>query len=109
MRVTVHHAEDAIVVTVTGELDYATAPRLCTIVEASTARLSARALVIDLSGLEFLGSAGLAALVDIRRTLGPALRVVVGTERRVIRPIQLTGLDQLLHLFPGVKDALAAP
>jgi anti-sigma B factor antagonist len=35
-----------------------------------------------------------------------SLRIVVDNTRPVIRPIQLTGLDQVLSLYYSVADAL---
>ena len=37
------------------------------------------------------------------------LRIVVDHTRPVIRPIQVTGLDDVLALFDTVEDALRAP
>ena len=107
---TVHDVAAACVVMVTGELDYATVGRFRAGVNAVAARLGDTALVIDLSGVEFLGSGGLAALVDIHRTLanGRPARIVAGESRRALRPIQLSGLDQILSVHHSVDDALAA-
>jgi anti-sigma B factor antagonist len=56
-----------------------------------------------------VGASGLQALFDVtqaaRRRREP-LRVVVNHTRPVIRPIQLTGLDDVLALFDTVDTAL---
>lgn len=67
--------------------------------------------IVDLTDVTFLGSPGLAALLQAteqaQRRREP-LRLVVDANRRpVIRPIAITGLDQLLTLCPTVDDALA--
>jgi anti-sigma B factor antagonist len=65
--------------------------------------------VIDLTGVTFLGSPGLQALVDAtraaRRRCEP-LRIVVDHTRPVIRPIEMAGLDDLLALFHTVDQAV---
>jgi anti-sigma B factor antagonist len=101
---------DAVVVRLTGTVDYATVRRVCGALERAFADLSARAVIVDLSEVEFLGSAGIGALVDAvqaRRDGGvETLRVVVDDTRPVIRPIQLTGLDHVLPLYHSLDDAL---
>lgn len=92
------------VLAVTGELDLATAPRL----EAALRRLAARRprlVVIDLTGVVFLGSSGLAVLTAAG-TLGVVLRIVApGSLGRIFA---LTALDKVLHLHDTVEEALAA-
>ncbi len=53
---------DARVVTVRGEVDTLTAPRLASFL--NTQLSAARVVVVDLDGVEFLGSAGLSALFE---------------------------------------------
>ncbi|MBA2473796.1 MAG: anti-sigma factor antagonist [Pseudonocardiales bacterium] len=102
-------AGEATVVTVVGEVDLLTAPRLLAAVSDALERAGSHPVVVDLSEVSFLGSAGLAALVDAavadegRRE---PLRVVVDHTRPVIRPLEATGLDQVLQLYRSVEDAL---
>ncbi len=84
-------------VTVGGEVDCSTAPRLSACIESCLAAAPAE-LVVDLSEVTFLDSAGLHALVTAHgraQGLGVRLRVLVAT-RAVLRPIQVTGLEQVL-------------
>jgi anti-sigma B factor antagonist len=103
--------QEALVVAVSGEIDVLTVDRFRAAVAAGFDQLPDGAvLVVDLTQLSFLGSAGLQALVDAtraaRRRREP-LRIVVDENRPVIRPIELTGLDDLLALFHSVDQALA--
>ncbi len=80
-----------------GELDIATAPILRTAVAEALAARPAR-VVLDLSHVRFLGSAGLAALLDAVQR-GERLGVVVcvsAASRAVHRILQLTGMAELL-------------
>ena len=101
------------VVTVVGELDDVNAPWVQPAIEQDLAGLDGvELLVLDLTGLRFLGSAGLRVLLDVadltaERGLG--FRVAVGTNRCVLRMLDTTGLDQVLPLCGSVEDALSRP
>ena len=99
--------EGAIVVEVAGDVDTTTAPA---VVEAADAALADQppVLVVDLSRVEFLASPGLTALLTIHRNAGPGTAVrIVAAGRATLRPIQLTGLEESLSLFPTREAALA--
>ncbi|WP_219420013.1 STAS domain-containing protein [Pseudonocardia nigra] len=99
---------DVVVVSVSGDLDMVTAPQLQPAVEQCLAGGGAL-LVIDLSGLTFLGSAGLKVLLDICDLASEqawAFRVVVGENRQVIRPLEITGLDTVLPVHHSLAQAL---
>jgi anti-sigma B factor antagonist len=105
--------DDAVVLTVAGDIDGLTAPRLGAAVASAFDRLGGRLLVVDLSRVVFLGSSGLrtlheTALVAAREHDLDQLRIVVDQARPVVRPIEIVGLDQVLALFHTVDDALAA-
>ena len=91
--VAVDRRADAVVLTVTGEVDMTTAPEFEHAVRDALAERPAT-LVIDLTGAEFFSSAGIAVLVLAHRNdAGVALRVVA-TDRIVLRPLELTGLSE---------------
>ncbi|TCK27290.1 STAS domain-containing protein [Pseudonocardia endophytica] len=72
----------------------------------------ARMVVLDLSGVRFMGSHGLTTVVRAHRTASEQnteLRGVTGVSNRaVIRPVTMTGLDRLIVWFPSVDEATAA-
>ncbi len=96
-------SEDGVVtVTVVGEVDTFTAPVLRTTLDT---QLEAQPsdLIIDLSGVQFLGSAGLAVLVETQKTarsreVGLQL---IATTRAVTRPLEVTGLIDLFTIVDG--------
>ncbi len=101
----VSQVSDAIVVTVSGEIDMTTAPALEQAVLRSLTDQPVT-LVIDLTGAQFFSSAGIAVLVLAhRRSADGALRVVA-TDRVVLRPLELTGLTDDLAIYPSVQAAL---
>lgn len=84
---------------VTGEIDLATSPLLRDSVMEQLAQ-APRRLVLDLRGVDFLGSSGLAVLVEIRTE---ALRRDVGLQlvtnsRAVLRALTATGLIELFDV-----------
>ena len=99
----------AVVLTVHGDVDMLTAPLLTASVDEALAE-NPPVLVVDLAEVEFLASAGLTALVTITqdRAAGDSLRIVAAG-RATMRPIQLTGLERSLPLYPTVEAALHPP
>lgn len=95
------------VVHVRGEVDVLTAPRLTELL-VTRLRGAIRTLVIDLSEVDFLGAAGLSALVHaelLARHRGVTLRVVAGDNRAALRPLTVTGLAGLLDVDVPVDQA----
>jgi anti-sigma B factor antagonist len=97
----------AAVLVAAGEVDTLTAPRL----EAAVDELlgtRAEVLVADLSGVTFLASSGLAVLIraaHLAAADGRRLRVVA-EGRPVLRPLQITGTDELFDLHSDRAVAL---
>lgn len=108
---TVDHTEARghVVVRVRGEIEALTAPRLADAVTEALGR--GRPVVVDLTDVTFLDSAGLTALIRVTETAegrGEPLRLAIDHNRPVIRPIQITGLEHRLSLYHSVEDATAA-
>jgi anti-sigma B factor antagonist len=100
------HGPDARVVTVTGEVDTITAPRLATFLYTQLA--AARIVVVDLDGVEFLGSAGLSALFEAHELAtreDRALRMVCHS-RIANRALEATALREHFTFADSVADAL---
>ena len=106
-RIARSEQDGVVVVEVIGDVDTTTAPAL---VQAADEALAAvpPLLVVDLTRVEFLASPGLTALLMIHRNApsGTAVRIVA-SGRATLRPIQLTGLEDSLSLFPTREAALA--
>jgi anti-sigma B factor antagonist len=88
----------ATVVTATGEIDSTSAPVLRQHLEALLDG-DVRELTVDLGRVSFLDSAGLCVLATAhRRAIRQDVRMrVLASSRAVIRPLQITGLWELLH------------
>jgi anti-sigma B factor antagonist len=96
----------ATVVGIAGELDAATAPRLAAFLNnrlASTVTI----LVLDLSAVSFLGSAGLGVLIHARQqatAAGCDLYLITGTHC-VDRALQITGIADDFACHPTPPSA----
>jgi anti-sigma B factor antagonist len=111
MAVRTDDRRDALLLTITGEIDMSTEARLRTAIHEALTALRGRPLVVDLTAVRYLDSHGLRAIADgaLEASEKPGfqpLRIVVDHNRRVVRPIELTGLDRVLALFETVDGAL---
>jgi anti-sigma B factor antagonist len=100
-----------LVLAVSGEVDLETAPTLRTAVRTAIDQTAGEPCIVDLTAVTFLDSTGLSALLDatqVSQARQEPLRIVVDTNRPVIRPIMITGLDEVLALYDTVKEALNA-
>jgi anti-sigma B factor antagonist len=100
-----------VVIRVFGEIDLSSHLRLRTeLFDACESVEPPAPVVLDLTGVEFLASVGLSELLLCNERAiarGTPLRVVA-SERHVLRPIEVTGLDRLLSVHPNVDAALNA-
>lgn len=100
--------DGVLVIGVGGVIDLLTAPRLTETLGAALV-MAPRALIIDLTDVDFLSAAGLGVLVSARRDAGKATTVMVVADGHVTRrPIVLTGVDQLVPTYFTVDQALSA-
>jgi anti-sigma B factor antagonist len=90
-----------------GDIDMLTAPALDKAI-AENLHCRPPMLIIDLSGVTFLASSGLASLMSALegcRAEGAALRLVCPGQL-VLRPMELTGLIKLFDVYPSLESAL---
>ncbi|HEU5473613.1 MAG TPA: DUF6292 family protein [Actinophytocola sp.] len=96
----------ATVLHVTGEVDMATETiLLAAVAEALTQRPPV--LVIDLTDVTFLASAGLHVLLHAHRTATNTKIRIVAAAPNTQYPLHLTGLDTQLTIYPTLRQALA--
>ncbi|MFD4194058.1 STAS domain-containing protein [Amycolatopsis thermoflava] len=103
--VTVQEREAAVVVHTSGELDASTVPRLRAIMRGVLSGAPA-VLVVDLSGVTFLGSAGMHLLLEIQNLAGDTEVRVVADAHSTVKPLRLTRLVDVLDLYPTLAQAL---
>ncbi len=101
-----HAVNEVVVVTVTGEIDVATAPalreRLYAIIERGGSRV-----VVDLLAVTFIDSTALGVLIGALkrcREHGTSMHLVVA-EARILKVFEITGLTDLFTFFPTLDEA----
>lgn len=102
------------VMTLAGDLDLMSAPRLRSATERAlptgSAPSTAPDVVVDIAAVEFVDSAGLGALLaTLRRTTALGGRLaVVGASEQARRLLTMTGVNRVVSLHATLADAVAA-
>lgn len=108
---TTRPAPGQVVIEVGGEVDMLTSPQLrATVLDQFATSAGVELVVLDLDGVTFLGTSGLAVLIEVREAAhaaGVELRLAC-TARRVLRPLTIAGLIPLFDIHDTIDRALAA-
>ena len=109
LDVDVAHTAYGALVSIAGELDIATVPRLIDALAAEPAA-TAGALVVDLAGVTFMDSTGLGELVKLEHALAArAGRLAIACPEGPARLLlDVTGLTEQLAVFATRAEAEAA-
>lgn len=95
------------IVRVYGEVDISTVPRMeeaCA--EASALRDGMPYMVVDLSGVTFMDSTGIGALIGQRNTLGAQTLWLVLGDGGAGRTMRVAGVDVAFRVSPDLEAAL---
>lgn len=104
-RFTAEWGPSFVVVTAHGELDASNANQLADYVQGCAAH--SKSITVDLSGLEFFGTAGFSALHTINvRCAGADVRWAVVPSKAVSRLLRICDPDNALPLAESVPDIL---
>jgi anti-sigma B factor antagonist len=100
-------ARGASIVTLSGELDLSTIPRMQSAVMEQISQR--RAVLLDLTTLTFIDSSGIGVLIQAcRESNGTPLGVVIGPGSQVERVFGIAGVDKVMPVYSDRKQALAA-
>ena len=96
-------------VKVTGEIDIGSAPRLISCLNEAVGECE-RPVVVDLSGVEFMDSTGLALLLNAHRRLSRREKgfAVVCADGPVHRVFTITDMLEVLQVRPDRESAISA-
>lgn len=106
LQITVETRGAAVVLAVAGELDMLTAGELQLAIDIALERRP-QVMVVDLSKVEFMASAGMNVLLTAHEAAGSTQLRVVATGNVTLRPLQITGLTDYLAVFASLDEALA--
>jgi anti-anti-sigma factor len=108
LTVRIRTVPEAVVIAADGDLDLGSAPMLRAGVRAALAG-EPGALIVDLGGVTFCGSAGLQVLAEVvaAAEAGRLPFAVVAAGRPVLRSLEVTRLAETLALHPTVDGARA--
>jgi anti-sigma B factor antagonist len=96
-----------VVVSVAGSVDMLTAPRLTEAIDSALAKRPT-GMVVDLSNVEFLASAGISVLMATHGNAGHSGRFgVVADGPATHRPLKLLGLAEIISVHTTLDDALS--
>jgi anti-anti-sigma factor len=96
-----------VVISVSGSVDMLTAPGLAESLDSALAK-KPNGLIVDLSKVDFLGSAGISVLMKTRDTLGESTPFcVVADGPTTHRPLTLLGINEMMCLCRTLDDAIA--
>lgn len=108
LQVSSHECDGARVVSVAGELDALSVPELDAHV-APLLEVGYQRVVLDLSGVEFMDSTGLGICIKVLKGVRDAGgdMSLVATSPRVLRVLEITGIDQAISVAETVDEAVA--
>jgi len=105
-----HYSKDGVeVVTVEGEIDISTAPRLRELLIELT-RTNHYQLIVNLEKVGFLDSAGLGVLAGGLRRVRPrdGSLDLACTQERILKILRITGLSKVFGIYQTADQAIAA-
>jgi len=110
MKCNIRGARIADVIEVSGRVAASESVDLTRLLENHLAAGEARPLVLDLSRVDYMSSAGLGTVVWLGKRLREMKRsyAVSGLRDRVTEVFKLSGLDRILPIYPDVAAAEAA-
>jgi anti-sigma B factor antagonist len=109
MHTVARRDRESVVLLVRGEIDISSVGRLRDTVEEALSAADDVPVVLDMVQVDFMASAGIGILLAVTRAAkerGRPLRIVVGDNRAVLRPLQVAGLDRVLELYASLDDAI---
>ena len=98
--------DHVVVVAVSGEVDALTAPAFTAAIGEARAGSSPTGLIVDLSRVSFLASAGLGVLIATRDEVTPNARFGVVANGAAARSITVLGLDAVIAVYRTLGDAV---
>lgn len=108
-QLTISQRQDSkgVVIEAVGEVDLTTAPQLREALLVAVTSAEKSPVIVDLSRVDFIDSAGLALLVEARKKLAPEgrpLNVLLTPSRQPERVLKLGRFDTIMNLAYSLND-----
>lgn len=101
-----HQVDGVVVIAASGAVDMLSAPELQNVMSAA-AESHPAGLILDMTEVDFLGTAGMEVLMTTRKQLGENTRfAVVADGPATSRPMTIMGLADYIELFSSLDVAL---
>jgi len=110
MEITAKQFKSCDMLEINGRVDSSTAPQLTEALEAVTGDGRYK-IVLDMSNLEYMSSAGFRALLSSQRVCKRYNRgeiVLASVPERVQEALELAGFTELFKTFPGAVEAVGS-
>jgi anti-sigma B factor antagonist len=110
MEVTITHYKHCDVVKASGRVDSATASKLAEALDKIT-NDGRHKIALDLSGVEFMSSAGLRVLISTQKTCKRYNRgevILAAVPKRIYDALELAGFVPLFRFFDNILDAVGS-
>lgn len=106
MQITVREFKDAVLITITERIDGSTAPEVENILESLQHRGKYR-LVIDMSQLDYISSAGYRVLLSAQRNSKRHERgevILAGVPEQIRQSLDISGFTDYFRMYKEVSD-----
>jgi len=110
MEVTTHQLKRCDLVKATGQIDNYTAPELSEAFEAIH-KAGRFKIVFDMSGVEYISSAGLRVLINVQKTCKQWNRgevALAGLSQHIEKTLHVAGLISLFRIFVDPAEAVGS-
>jgi anti-anti-sigma factor len=101
---------DVVIARLRGEIDLSNAAELRIAITDATPN-EVRGVVLDLSGVDYIDSAGIQLLYRLRESLrvrGQALRVVIPSDSLVNDTLRLAGIERTVEMVEALDEGIRA-
>ncbi|HHU33281.1 MAG: anti-sigma F factor antagonist [Zhaonellaceae bacterium] len=110
MNIKTRVEQNALIVTVFGELDLVIAEQFKAVIEKELENLKINTLILDLKEVTFIDSSGLGAILSRYKMLSEkhGRMALINPQPAVKRILELSGILRIINIYEDLNRALAA-